>query len=234
MVFTQTLIYSITHMGKIIAFLNSKGGSGKTTIATNCAHCLHQLGHKVLIVDTDPQGTALEWSDRQTENSNLPAVVALNKSEALYNALPKVSPDFDFIIIDGVAKLEKISTSAIKVSDIILVPVQPSGADIWGASELVEFIKARQEVRDGMPKSAFIVSRQIVGTNLASDVMEALQSYEMPVLSARTSQRVAYTEALTAGTTVLDIEPHGKASEEIKALTAEILALTDSLQDYGT
>ncbi len=134
----------------------------------------------------------------------------------------------DFIIIDGVAKLEKISTSAIKVSDIVIVPVQPSGADIWGASDLVEFIKARQEVGEGKPASAFVVSRQIVGTNLASDIMEALQSYDLPVLNSRTSQRVAYTEALTAGTTVLDIEPHGKASDEIRAITEELLALANN------
>ncbi len=222
-------------MGKVIAFLNSKGGSGKTTIATSCAHCLHQFGHKVLIVDTDPQGTALEWSDRQPENSDFPAVVGLDRPEALYNALPKVAPDFDFIIIDGVAKLEKISTSAIKVSDIVIVPVQPSGADIWGASDLVDFIKARQEVGEGKPASAFVVSRQIVGTNLASDIMEALQSYDLPVLNSRTSQRVAYTEALTAGTTVLDIEPHGKASDEIRAITEELLALANNTpRNHGT
>ncbi len=222
-------------MGKVIAFLNSKGGSGKTTIATSFAHCLHQFGHKVLIVDTDPQGTALEWSDRQPENSDFPAVVGLDKPEALYNALPKVAPDFDFIIIDGVAKLEKISISAIKVSDIVIVPVQPSGADIWGASDLVDFIKARQEIGEGKPVSAFVVSRQIVGTNLASDIMEALQSYDLPVLNSRTSQRVAYTEALTAGTTVLDIEPHGKASEEIRAITEELLALANNTpRNHGT
>ena len=196
---------------------------------------MHQFGHKVLIVDTDPQGTALEWSDRQPENSDFPAVVGLDRPEALYNALPKVAPDFDFIIIDGVAKLEKISTSAIKVSDIVIVPVQPSGADIWGASDLVEFIKARQEVGEGKPVSAFIVSRQIVGTNLASDIMEALQSYDLPVLNSRTSQRVAYTEALTAGTTVLDIEPHGKASDEIRAITEELLALANNTpRNHGT
>ena len=196
---------------------------------------MHQFGHKVLIVDTDPQGTALEWSDRQPENSDFPAVVGLDRPEALYNALPKVAPDFDFIIIDGVAKLEKISTSAIKVSDIVIVPVQPSGADIWGASDLVEFIKARQEVGEGKPVSAFIVSRQIVGTNLASDIMEALQSYDLPVLNSRTSQRVAYTEALTAGTTVLDIEPHGKASDEIRAITEELLALANNTpHNHGT
>ena len=221
-------------MGTIISFLNSKGGSGKTTIATSCAHCLTQLGHKVLLIDTDPQGTAIEWSDRQPENSDYPPVVSIGKAEALSNHLPKVAPDFDFLLIDGVAKLERLGTNAITISDIVLVPVQPSGADIWGASDLIDFIKARQDVTGGRPQAAFIISRQIVGTNLAADVVEALKQYNLPVLQARTSQRVAYTEALTGGTTVLDTEPRGKAASEVRAITAELLRLSDNVEHHGT
>ncbi|MCY3630293.1 MAG: ParA family protein [Bacteroidetes bacterium] len=61
-------------MAQVIAVLNSKGGTGKTTIATNLAGCLHKRGHSVLLVDSDPQGTALDWYSAQPDGADLPAI----------------------------------------------------------------------------------------------------------------------------------------------------------------
>lgn len=216
-------------MPSIIAVLNSKGGSGKTTIATNLAHCLQHAGHSALIVDTDPQGTASEWAELRPEDSDLPPVVGISKS-TMQDHMEDIGSAYDLVVMDGAAKLQSVSVAALKVSDVVLLPVRPSGADLWAVEDLVDLVHTRQEVTGGIPKAAFVVSQQIVGTNLADEIGEILESYELPLLDGRTSQRIVYAESLSAGTTVLETEPNGKAAAEIKQLTRDTLALLNSVK----
>jgi chromosome partitioning protein len=137
---------------------------------------------------------------------------------------------YDLVVMDGAAKLQSVSVAALKVSDVVLLPVRPSGADLWAVEDLVDLVHTRQEVTGGIPKAAFVVSQQIVGTNLADEIGEILESYELPLLDGRTSQRIVYAESLSAGTTVLETEPNGKAAAEIKQLTRDTLALLNSVK----
>ena len=157
---------------------------------------------------------------------DLPAVFGVDRP-TLEMDIPKVAHAFEVIVIDGAAKMTKMAVSAIKASDLIVIPVQPSAADLWAVSDLMDMIEARQQLTDGKPKAVFAINRQILGTRLASGVEEVLRSYGVPVLEARTSQRVAYSEAMAVGLTVLDYEPEGKAAEEIKNLYRELKGYLD-------
>ena len=90
---------------------------------------------------------------------------------------------------------------------------------------MVELIKARQSVTNGKPQAVFLVSRQIVGTRLANDATCALEALNLPILVARTTQRVAYAECMSTGSTVLDLETNGPATGEIKAILHEMQTL---------
>jgi len=207
----------------IISILNSKGGVGKSTLASNLARALQLRDNTVLIIDTDRQGTMRDWGAMQREEADYPTVVAVDRP-VLGKSLEKLHDAFSFIVVDGAAKLESMLADAVKVSDVVLIPVQPSPPDIWAVRELVDLITARQTVTEGKPRAAFVVSRQIKGTHLAEDITEALESYGLPVFEARTTQRVVYGEAFIGGATVLDLEPEGKGA-------AEILAITDELEE---
>jgi chromosome partitioning protein len=205
---------------KTVAVLNQKGGSGKTTISTNLACAFRKLYDlDVAIIDADPQGTASEWAARSEDS---PPVYGANEP-TIHEDLPALTDAFDVTIIDGAPALEEMATSAIKATDLVLIPVQPSGADIWSASDILELVEARQSVTGG-PHAAFVVSRAIVGTNLAGSAADALDSLSASVMNSRTAQRVAYTEALGAGLSVLDVDG-GKAAGEIRDLADETLAL---------
>ena len=208
----------------VIAVLSPKGGVGKSTLTMNIARGLQLLdgAHEVLIIDGDPQGTARDWRDAQGEDSDLPTVVGIDRP-TLHREVPRVARSFDYIIIDGAAKLQEMSVSALKCADVVLIPVQPSAADIWASADLVDLISARQSVTNGRPRAAFVVSRQIVGTRLAVEARGAVEEYGLPVFEGCTSQRVAYTEALSRGLTVLDTEPRGKAAGEIRAIVNELV-----------
>ena len=212
-------------MSHVIAVLNTKGGAGKSTLATNLARAFQRDGRSVLIVDSDPQGTARDW--RETGGDiDLPAVFGVDRP-TLDIDIPKIAHAFDVIVVDGAAKMTKMAVSAIKAADLVLIPVQPSAADLWAVNDLVDMIEARQQLTDGRPRAAFVINRQILGTRLAGGVDEVLASYGVPVLASRTSQRVAYSEAMAAGLTVLDYEPDGKAADEIRSLYNELKGYLD-------
>ncbi|MGR3436918.1 MAG: ParA family partition ATPase [Shimia sp.] len=204
----------------IIAVLNPKGGSGKTTITTNLARALHERGHKVLIVDSDPQGSARDWHAADEVNP-LP-LVALDRANNV-KSLADVAKAYDFVLIDGAAKLEDMIAATIKVADVVLIPVTPSPYDLWAASDLVDFVKARQEITDGRPKASFIVSRAIAGTKLGDEISGALAEHELPVFDTCVVQRQIYPRTASEGGTVFEAK-NSDALREINALTDEVLA----------
>ncbi|MDQ5908310.1 MAG: chromosome partitioning protein [Pseudomonadota bacterium] len=209
-------------MTQVIAIANPKGGVGKTTVAVNLARAWQQAGHRVLLVDSDPQGSARDWYQAsQNQGREMPVVVGVDRP-VLPASVQPLRGAFDRIVIDGAAKLQEMTVSAIKAADFILIPIQPSALDIWAAEDLVELIKARQAVTDGKPPAAFVVSRQITGTRLALDAHRALEALALPILTARTTQRVVYAECMSTGSTVLDLEADGPAAAEINALCQEL------------
>ena len=205
----------------IISLLNPKGGSGKTTLSTNIARAFYERGSKVLLVDSDPQGSASDWHAVREDNP-IP-IIAYGKPDNL-KALPGVAAPYDYVFIDGAAKLEGMIAASVRVSDVILIPVQPSPYDIWGASDLVDLIKARQEVTEGKPHAAFIVSRAIKRTILGNEITGALTEYNLPIFHAMTIQRQIYPRTASEGFTVFD--------DAGKEATAEINAIADELTDF--
>jgi len=211
----------------VVAVLNQKGGVGKTTLATNLARSLHLEGSKVLLVDSDPQGSARDW--HAAGDGQLLNVVGLDRP-TLEKDLKSIEGGYDWLIIDGAPQAHNLTVAAIKAADVILIPVQPSPYDIWGTSDVVDLVKQRQEVTDGVPRAAMVVSRRVRGTKLGEEIAGALASYELPVFEAGTTQRVIYANSAATGTTVLDAEPNGPAAEEIRALTQELKEFANGTQ----
>ncbi len=208
-------------MTTVISILNQKGGAGKTTIATNVAHALSLDDHKVLLVDSDPQGTLRDWN-AANEAEILP-VVGLDR-ETLHKDLKAISKGYDFVIIDGAPQIAKLSAAAVKAADIIIIPVQPSPYDIWACADLVDIINARHEVTDGKPLAYFMISRAIKNTKLSGEAAIALEGYELPTLKAATTQRVAYPTTAAEGLTVFD-DPKSAAAKEMNCIKDEILEI---------
>lgn len=201
-----------------IAILNQKGGAGKTTIATNIAHALQLESGKVLLVDSDPQGSARDWNE--ANEAKLLPVVGLDR-ETLPADLKAISGGYDWVVIDGAPQVAKLAAAAVKAADLVVIPVQPSPYDIWATADLVEVINARRDVTGGKPKAAFLISRAIRNTKLGKEITEALESYGLPVLKSGTMQRVAYPTTASEGKTVFE-EPTSEAAKEIRAIVEEI------------
>ena len=206
-------------MSKIIAVLNQKGGAGKTTLSTNLARALQLAGDKVLLVDSDPQGSARDWN--AAGNGELLPVVGLDRS-TLAKDIQAIQANHDWLIIDGAPQIAELAVAAIKCADVILIPVQPSPYDVWACEDLVDIIKTRQEITNGKPKAAFVISRVIKNTQLSKEIGEALEGYGLPVFKYFTSQRVIYPKSAATGSTVLDADTSGEAAAEIRAIAQEL------------
>lgn len=203
---------------QVIAVLNQKGGSGKTTIATHLARALQLDGADVLLVDSDPQGSARDWAAvREDQPLTVVGIDRPTIDRDLKNVARK-----DFVVIDGAPQAADLAVSAIKAAHFVLIPVQPSPYDIWATADLVELVKQRIEVTDGKLQAAFVVSRAIKGTRIGAEVTEALNGYGLPVLESRITQRVSYPGTAAAGSTVMDAEPDSDAAAEVRALAKEI------------
>lgn len=209
---------------KVISVLNQKGGSGKTTIATHIATCLQQKGNSVLLVDSDPQGSSRDWAAMR-ESGDLP-VIGIDRP-TLERDLKSLAKK-DFVVIDGAPQTADLAISAIKVSNFILIPVQPSPYDIWATSDLVDLVKQRIEITDGKLKAVFVINRAIKGTKIGAEIRKALEEYDLPVLESVIFQRVSYPSSASMGKTVTELEPSSDGAKEIISLTNEILTFLEN------
>jgi chromosome partitioning protein len=203
----------------IVGVLNQKGGVGKTTISVNLAHAFALNGHRVLLVDADPQGSALAWSSVRVEEPLFP-VVGMPKP-TLHKDLPSIAVDYSYVVIDGAPRVNELARAAIMASDFILIPVQPSPYDVWAADEIVKLVREARIFKPPLD-AAFAINRKIVNTAIGRDVESALAAYELPILDAAICQRVIFAESAAQGRTVLEVDPTGIAASEVRKLANSV------------
>jgi chromosome partitioning protein len=206
-------------MPRVVSILNQKGGFGKTTLTIHLATAFARRGQKVLLIDADPQASALDWSAaRQTEP--LFPVVGIPKA-SLHKELPSLVKDYQTVLIDGPPRVYDVARSAIMASQLVLIPVKPSPYDVWAAKEIVDLLH-EASVYNPKLKSAFVINRKIVNTAIGRDVADALANYPIQVLNSSVCQRVLFAETATQGMTVYDESPGNPAAREIDALVDEL------------
>ena len=204
----------------IIGILNRKGGVGKTSLSTNLASALSLSGNRILLVDADPQESALDWQASR-EGETLFPVVGMAKP-TLHKDIPELARNYDHILIDGPPGINDVTRSAMMACDLVVIPVQPSPYDVWAADETMKLLTEITIYNDSL-KGLFVINRKIKNTALGRDVASALGDYPLTVAQTAITQRVVFAESAASGLSVLELAPEGPASKELNALAKEIL-----------
>ena len=203
----------------IVALLNQKGGVGKTTLALHLAGQLATHGGRVLLVDADPQSSALDWAqvrDREGLTRRF-GVIGLLHREA-----PDLARSVDHVVIDGPPRVAGIARSALLAADLILIPVQPSPLDGWASAEMLRQLDEARLFRP-MLAARFVLNRCGARTVIARDIAAALDEGEPKRLVSTIGQRVAFADAARTGRLVCELDGATAAAREIATLAAEVL-----------
>lgn len=212
---------------KIITIANQKGGCGKTTITIQLAGAFSKDNLKILVVDADPQATATRWISNAPEDGlSLVHVIGLSATgEKVHKEVKKYVKLYDYIFIDCPPAVESIiPQSALTISDIVLIPVIPSPADLWAAIGIKSLITKVQGINNDL-KALIIPNMCQNNISLTQEVIKIIHDFDIPVTSNNLCLRTAYRQSAALGTTVHDIKGAGKAIQEITNLKNEIMKI---------
>ncbi len=197
-----------------------KGGSGKTTLATNLTVMRSLEGAKVLLVDADEQRSASDWAEQREEMGVETGWSTIQLSGKTVNAqLQKIGADYDDVIIDVGGRDTTSQRSALSVADVFIVPFKPRSLDIWTMGPLKKMLAEIKAVNPQLKCIAVINQADARGDDNegAREILseaEDIVCYGMPI-----GNRKAFSNAAAEGLAVIELERHdGKAVVEIKAL----------------
>lgn len=205
--------------GKVIAVVQQKGGSGKTTLAVNLAVAAARRGMKVALLDTDPQGSLGRWFMTRRERLG-EAGIGFSTSSAwgVSYECDKLRREADLVIVDTPPKVDADLRPALREADLVLVPVASSHVDLWATDGVLD-LAAREKKRVWL-----VLNRTRSGTRLGDDVARAAAELAAGLTEARLANRVVYAETLGQGLGALEAG-RSAATAEVGALTDEVLRL---------
>src|SRR5947209_1476552 len=209
----------------LIAIINNKGGTGKSTLAVHLAALAHERGRSVALIDSDAlTRSASHW---HADLGNPYVLHQLFTADDVLEKAPDVANKVEFTVADAPAALTEVSRSLLLVADLALVPCAPSGLDLRGVHDALRVVRQIQKVRKGLPGVLLVPNRLQSGYRLTKELLEAARELGVPALDGL-RQRAAFAEAGTQGTLVWRL---GRSGEDA---TQEFYRLYDQIQSYAT
>lgn len=194
-----------------IAIISQKGGAGKTTVAVHLAAAAELAGHAALVFDTDQQATASQWvawrGDRPPEVIESSPNMLASKVEAARKH------GAEFIVIDTPPHADSAASAAMQVADMILIPCRPSAFDLAAIQTTARLVQMFRK-----PAYVVFTAGSPNAPKLYSEAKDAAAAFGLESCPIHIADRAAFRHATAEGRTVMELEPNGKAAEEVNRL----------------
>lgn len=205
-----------------------KGGSGKSCLAQNLAvYFAKEKKGIVLMVDCDPQRTTSDWIQARNTDPSLPAINCIQLYGKIRNDLLSLNQHYDYVIVDCGGQDNLALRAAMSVADHAIIPLRPKRRDLKTVPHMEDMLSTCKMVNPKLLAS-FVITQCPALPNQANRILEAkdvCSSYGINVLNAVTFNRNIYDDSEESGSSVLEIDPEGKAAQEIVAIAEELLAM---------
>jgi len=210
----------------IILIGGEKGGTGKTTLATNLAAMRALAGRDVLLIDTDPQGSANYWAQSRDDEQVTPRVACVQKfGKGLPAEVKDLEHRYQDIIIDAGGRDSVELRSAMVVTRKVYIPIQPSQFDIWTLNQMDELVETAKAFNPDL-QARVIISRSSTNPSVheSDDTGKLLADFpNLELANVSIRDRIAYRKAAKDGLSVIELKPKDpKAVEEMEALYQEV------------
>jgi len=215
----------------VISFANAKGGAGKTTAALLLATELAPQGFRVTIIDADPQRWISQWSEISGPVRNVDVISEVTVA-SLQCHLRELAPRTDYFIIDLAGARDAIVTTAIGLSDHVMIPVQGSAMDAKGAAQILDLLSFLKDKANLDIAHSVVLTRvtSMVTTRALLTIKGLLAARGVNVLDTPIGERIAFKELFETGGTLHTLNPAkvsnlDKARENVGAFAKEVLGL---------
>jgi len=194
-----------------IAIISQKGGAGKTTLALHLAAAAENTGHTALVIDVDPQATASQWA---AWRKDAPPVVIDSAPPRLAAKIEQaMNQGAEFIVIDTPPHADSAASAAVEVADLVLIPCRPSAFDLAAIKTTASLIKMR-----GKPAFVVFTAGSPTAPRMYEEATQLVESYGLNACPHIIADRAVFRHAAAEGKTAMEIEPKGKASDEVRLL----------------
>ena len=195
---------------KTVALLSQKGGTGKTTIATNLCVAAEREGHTTALIDLDPQASATRWGDYR--KAKTPAIIAIPVSRLEHWLEAAEENGATLVILDTAPNSGPDALDVARAASIILIPCKPSMVDLDAIENTVKIAEIAK-----VP-SRVVLNCVDARSDLGNQARQVIRRYDVECAPCELGQRVGFVHAFNHGTGVQEFEPRGKSSYEITAL----------------
>ncbi|NCY24189.1 MAG: ParA family protein [Alphaproteobacteria bacterium] len=207
-------------MAFVIAIAQQKGGAGKSTVAANLAATLAAGRQKIALLDTDPQASLSRWAALREGREGVAAISFEAPSGwRVTGAIERLKRDHDVVIMDTAPHADTDSKVAIRAADLVIIPMQPAGPDLWASEATLKLAAAEK-------KPARILLNRVPAQGRLKDVIMAeLAARKLELLGPGLGNRTAYATAFMQGLGVSEAAARSAAAEEIAATIVALRAL---------
>jgi chromosome partitioning protein len=205
---------------QVFVIASQKGGAGKTTIAVHLATAAAN-DRRVLVMDLDPQGSAMEWASRRGDKA--PDVTAAHPATISKEIERARADGYDLVILDTAPHADHAALQAARNADLVVIPCRPATFDIAAISATLDLCKLANK------PAVVVLNAAPIRSRVVDETIDAVRERGGSVSPVIIRQRVAFQHCLIDGRTAAEFEPGGAAATEIASL---MMTLTASKQEH--